>query len=343
VPEPTLILTRSQVGALLTLEECIPAMEAAFAAHHRAGGGGPRGLRPGLMHVEGVGGEFHVKGGGVVAGDAGEVGEGRAWFALKANGGFFGGPSRGVPSIRGLVLLFDGRNGDVLAAMDSRDVTVLRTAATTALAARLLSDPQARVATVCGCGGQAAAHVRALLLVRPGIEEVRVWSRRPERAAAFCARYGTSLGARLVPVAALSVATDGSGVVATLTPARGAFLRRADLMAGAFVAAVGADSPEKQELDPGVFAGARVVTDLTEQCERVGELHHAVAAGVLTAAGVYAELGALCAGAAQAGWDPSRVTVFDSTGTALQDAAAAALVYGRARAGGVGAVVDFLE
>ena len=115
-----------------------------------------------------------------------------------------------------------------------------------------------------------------------------------------------------------------------------AFLMRGDVRPGTFVAAVGADNPEKQELDPALMAGGLVVTDITEQCATIGDLHHALEAGAMTRDAVHAELADVVVGRKPGRRSPEDITIFDSTGTALQDVAAAALVYQRARAGNVG-------
>jgi ornithine cyclodeaminase/alanine dehydrogenase-like protein (mu-crystallin family) len=329
----TLILKRREVAGLLTLDECIPAMESAFAAHALG-----RSLGPAIMHIDAIGGEFHVKGGGLTA----TKGSGPAYFALKVNGGFFGNVARGLPSIRGLIALFDAATGDVLAVMDSRDITSIRTAATTALAIRLLAKPDAVQAALCGCGAQARRHLAAILAARPTIRTVRVWSRDADKANEFC-RTATRDGIQVVAAGDLLSATRESDVIVTCTSARSPFLTRGNVKAGAMIAAVGADSPDKTELEPALTASSRVVADLRAQCAEVGEVHHAIKAGLMSASGIYAELGELAAGLVPPGWSPDLVTVFDSTGTALQDAAAAGLVYERARAQAAGMRVDFTE
>src|SRR6185312_3295411 len=128
-PQATLLLNRSDVMSLLTLPECIDAVDAAFLA-----------LAPGLLHIEASGGEFHVKAGGVMM-------EQRSYFALKANGGFFGNAaSNGLPNILGVIYLADGSNGFPLAMMDSLYITALRTGAATAIAARYLARDDASIA-----------------------------------------------------------------------------------------------------------------------------------------------------------------------------------------------------
>lgn len=326
----TLFLKRSDIVGLLSLGECVPAMEQAFALHHQG-----RALTPDIMHVEADGGEFHIKGGGLRLW--------RTYFALKANGGFFSNRALGLPSIRGLILLFDGANGSPLAVMDSRDITVLRTGATTAVAAKHLARPDSRVATICGCGTQGRVQLESVLHVFPQIERVFVWSHDAGRASEFAAAESVRLGVRIEARSDLPASARASDIIVTCTPARSFFLRSEDVRPGTFIAAVGADSPEKQELEPTLVAGSRLIVDILEQCARVGELHHAIEAKLMDRSRVYAELGAVVAGAATGGPRSDVVTVFDSTGSAIQDTAAAALVYEKAVAHGVGTRFDLQQ
>src|SRR5262249_42727020 len=123
-------------------------------------------------------------------------------------------------------------------------------------------------------------------------------------------------------------------VVVTCTPSRSAILHR--VAPGTFVAAAGADSHEKQEIAPALLASSTVVTDVTEQCASIGDLHHAIAAGAMTRDEVYAELGEIVAGRKPGRTRDDQTIIFDSTGMALQDVAAATIVYERALAAGVG-------
>jgi alanine dehydrogenase len=134
----------------------------------------------------------------------------------------------------------------------------------------------------------------------------------------------------------LAAATRRSDVVVTCTTARRWILGRGDLPPGAFVAAVGADYPEKQEIEPALLAESTVVVDIVEQCERMGDLHHAIAAGLMTRDDVAADLAAVVSGRKPGRRSADEVVIFDSTGTALQDVAAAAIAYERALATGIG-------
>ena len=126
----------------------------------------------------------------------------------------------------------------------------------------------------------------------------------------------------------------------TCTTARRWFLGVSDVPPGCFVAAVGADNAEKQELEPALLAGSTVVVDLLEQCAAMGDLHHALEAGVMSRQDVHAELAEVVSGQKPGRQTAEEIVVFDSTGTALQDVATAWMVYQRAVAGGVGVPVD---
>jgi ornithine cyclodeaminase/alanine dehydrogenase-like protein (mu-crystallin family) len=121
-----------------------------------------------------------------------------------------------------------------------------------------------------------------------------------------------------------------SDIIVTCTPARQHFLGPAQVRPGSFIAAVGADNPEKQEIDPALMGQATVVVDNLDQCKTIGDLHHAIEAGVMSAGQVAADLGGVVAGKHPGRRTREEIIVFDSTGTALQDVAAAAIVYQRA-------------
>ena len=325
---PALLLDRATVGSLLTLDDCIAAVERAFGAHARG-----ESLTTELLHVDGLGGEFHVKAGGLKAP--------RAYFACKVNGGFFQNRARfDLPNIQGLILLYDATNGVPLAVMESATVTILRTGAATAVAARYLARRDARVATICGVGTQGMVQLRALQRVLP-LTTVHAWSRDLARATRFAEKMSAELGLDVRPASDLAAATRASDAIVTCTPAKTWFLGRDHVRPGTFIAAVGADSPDKQELEPALVAASSVVCDITAQCAEVGDLHHAIAARLMDAAAVAGELGAVVAGLAPARRDDAETIVFDSTGTALQDAAAAALVYEKAVQAGRGTRFPF--
>jgi ornithine cyclodeaminase/alanine dehydrogenase-like protein (mu-crystallin family) len=319
----TRILTGRDVQALLGWDECIAAVEQAFRLHAEG-----RSLPPGVLGVPAPRGGFHIKAAGLALG--------RSYFAAKTNANFSENPRRhGLPAIQGVIVLCDADDGRPLAVMDSIEVTIRRTAAATAVAARYLARPDARAATICGCGRQGRAQLRALARVRK-LERAFAFDADEASARTYAAEMSAQLGFPVTAVAAPRVGLAESDVCVTCTPSRQAFLGRADVRPGTFVAAVGADSADKQELEPELMASAVVVADVLEQCAAIGDLHHALEAGAMSRDGVHADLADLVSGRKPGRRTPQEITIFDSTGTALQDVAAAALVYEKAMAGDVG-------
>jgi ornithine cyclodeaminase/alanine dehydrogenase-like protein (mu-crystallin family) len=276
---------------------------------------------PPPMTLEGESGAFHAKGASLRLG--------RLWVALKLNGNFPDNPqARGLPTIQGAILLCDGETGALLAILDSIEVTLRRTAAATALAARYLARPDSETILVCGCGAQGRAQLAALRHVLP-LRRAYAWDRDCGRARAFARDMGGP-GLAVEPIENLAAAR-ASDVIVACTTSRTAYLGPSLVRPGTFVAAVGADSPEKSEVEPALMAAALVVADVLDQCALMGDLHHAFAAG-MDRRGVHAELGDLVTGRRKGRTSRDQITLFDSTGIALQDVASAASIYERAAA-----------
>ncbi len=326
--EGTLLLTRAEVASLLNLDDCIAAVEQAFRLH-----GEGKLHPPGILGMHVPGGGFHIK--------TALLDCGRSYFAAKTNANFPENPKlRGLPTIQGLILLFDGENGTPLAVMDSMEITILRTGAATAVAAKSLAREDANVVTICGCGNQGRVQLRAVSRVRP-IRCVFAYDADPAQAERFAVEMGRELSVEVTAVRDLAVAVKKSDLCVTCTPSRAPLLGPSDVGPGLFLAAVGADSPEKQELDPALLASSRLVVDILEQCATIGELHHAIEQNVMTRSDVHAELGEIVAGKRPGRTGADEIFIFDSTGTALQDAAAAIVVYDRAIQAGLGTRLDF--
>ena len=321
----TLLLARADVRALLPIRDCIEAVEAAFRAQAEAA------IPSAVLGLHAPAGGFHIKAGGLRLS--------RLYVAAKINANFPGNPSKGLPTIQGLVALYDGDDGRPLAVMDSIEVTALRTAAATAVAARVLARSDASTVALCGCGVQGSYQVKALAVVR-SLAAVRVHDRDHDRARRCAADLAAETG---VPV---SVADDwpeaarSADIVVTCTTSKAPIVGTADVRPGAFLAAVGADNPEKNEVAPELLARSRVYVDSLAQASTIGDLHHALARGVLRPEDVQAELWEVVAGRKAGRGSDDEITVFDSTGVAVQDVAAAALVYERAEAAGRGLRFD---
>ena len=323
-----LLLTPREVQSLLTLDECIVAVEQAFRLY-----GEGKAAPPGVLSMHSPGGGFHIK--------AGLLDLNRAYFAAKVNGNFPENRARfGLPTIQGLIVLCDAGNGTPLAVMDSRDITTLRTGAATAVAAKYLARPDSRIATVCGCGNQGRFQLKALCRVRQ-LHTVFAYDKNAEQAQRFAQELAADLHISVTPVLDLASAAQRSDICVTCTTSQQPLLGLGDVRPGTFIAAVGADNPQKQELHPALMAESKIVVDLLEQCALMGDLHHALHAGVVSRADVHGELGELVARRKPGRESQEEITIFDSTGMALQDVAAAAILYEKAERLGSGVRLNF--
>jgi len=326
---PVRILLEAEIRDLIGPAAAYAAVRDAFVALARG-----QATLPGVIgfDVPAHRGEVHVKGAYL---------QGRPFYSIKEAAGFYGNAEKGMPVGSGLVLVFDATTGFPAAILfDNGYLTELRTGAAGALAAELLARRRVGRAAVIGAGSQARFQVEALTLVRRP-DSVAVFSRTPARSDAYARETERRIGIPVAVAASARAAVEGSDVVITATPARAPIVRAEWLGPGTHVTAVGADGPEKQELEPAVLARAdKVVVDRLDQCLRLGELHHAVEAGLLTAGGVWAELGELAAGIKPGRQSDDEITVADLTGVGIQDAAVANVVVAEAMRRGVGRTLE---
>lgn len=314
---PLIVLSRQDLAALMPFGEYVEAVADAFRMQAEG-----RAVAPPPMHIPIEGGGFHVK--------AGRLPLGPGYAAFKVNGNLPNNRAkRGLPTIQGAILLFDASTGSPVALIDSIEITVKRTGAATAVAARYLARPESSVATIIGCGVQGRIQLAAL---RHELDIRQVFLCDQDAAAAEMfageiARDGLDVDVPAKP----GRAARASDVIVTCTPAHVPFLGPADVRSGTFIAAIGADNPEKSEIEPTLMARARVVTDLTEQCSYMGDLNHAIRAGTMQATDVHAELGELVAGRKPGRTEAHEITLFDGSGVGIQDVAASARAYGLAR------------
>lgn len=259
----TLLLTRQDVSSLLTIEESIDCVERAFRFY-----GEGKTVPPGILGVHAKDGGFHIK--------AGLLELERPYFAAKVNANFPLNPSRfNLPMIQGVIVLCDAECGYPLAVMDSTEITIQRTGAATAVAARCLARSDSHSITICGCGNQGRVSLRALASLFP-TEHVYAYDCDSVTADRFAIELSEELEVSIQSVDDLKEALSKSDICVTCTPSSHFYLKREDVPSGAFIAAVGADSENKQELEPQLVATNTLVVDITEQCASIGELHHAI-------------------------------------------------------------------
>ena len=305
----TLLLSRTDVAGLLSAEEYLAAVERVFRLH-----GEGKTAAPGILGIHASDGGFHIK--------AGILNLGRSYFAAKINANYPQNVGRfGLPLIQGVIVLADAANGSPLALMDSIEITVQRTGAATAVAAKYLARPDSTTLTICGCGNQGRVSLQMLSKFFK-FEQVFAFDVDGEKAEAFARVMSEEVQLAISPIGDLEAAVKASDIVVTCTPATRFFLNRHFVSPGVFVAAVGADSELKQELEPGLLAQGKIVVDILDQCRAIGDCIMLWLPAVTTA-DVHAELGG-CGGSQTGRTSTEETIIFDSTGMALQDVIAAA-------------------
>jgi len=320
-PLTTKVLTRSEVRSLLDMERVVPAVEEAFAAHGRGETQMPVKVYLDLRRYDG---DFRAMP-AYLDGSAGVK-----WVNAHPHN-----PERyGLPSVIGMYILSDPATARPLAVMDATFLTAVRTGAAAAVAARRLANPVPRSIGFVGCGVQARTMLAALRVVYDDFDIVGA-DRSEAAAKAFAEESGGRAGS-LEQAAACDV-------VCTATPSRVPVVLRDMIRPGTHINAMGADAHGKQELEAAILLDARVVVDDFEQAGASGEVNVPLEQGVLEPDGIHATLGAICAGLKEARTDREQITVFDSTGLAVQDVAIARVAYELAVERGVGLEVDFLS
>jgi ornithine cyclodeaminase/alanine dehydrogenase-like protein (mu-crystallin family) len=231
---------------------------------------------------------------------------------LKWVTSFPGNPERGLPTVTGLVVLSDATDGEPLMLLDARAVTALRTGAIAAVATAALAPPGARSVGIIGCGLHGAWVARCL--AHAGYGSGVCFDPRPDAADALAAELGWGSGSR--------EQAARCDVVSCITPGSQPVIDAGDLRGGLHLNMLGADGPGKAEATLGAVASCALFCDEWEQAAHGGELTGAVEAGLVSREQV-GELGAVLAGAARGRPGPEAVTLFDSTGLAIQDLAVA--------------------
>lgn len=321
-----ILLTEADVREVLPMPDLIDAMETALAEYSERRVQQP--LR--VMLTVGPSNFFGVMPAFVPASGA---------LATKLVTVFPGNVAAGLPSHLATILLLDPATGAPQAILDGRYITEARTAAVSAVSAKLLAPPDAARVAIIGSGVQARSHLEALAHVRP-IREVRVWSPTPARREAFAREMQPLTGAAIQPVDTPERAVRGADLIALVSAAHEPVVRSEWIGEGAHVCAVGACRPDQREMDTALVCRARVFVDSMEGAlAEAGDLVIPIREGAFAADRIAGELGQVLAGRIDGRTTASQVTVFKSLGMAVEDAAAAHLAYRRATERGLGTTV----
>ena len=312
------ILSEAQLRAAISPADAVAVIRRAFVADGR----GETTVPPPInLAVPGTRGEFHVKTAHVA---------GVPHIAVKIASGFYDNPVRGLPTGSGLMALFDAATGmPVALLLDNGYLTDVRTGAAGAVAAECLARHDIRTVGVIGAGVQARHQVTCLHEVR-AFERLIAWAPSRTEVDAYCAEMRERLGIDASAAASAEDVVRVADLVVTTTPSTSPLVLASWLRPGLHITAVGSDGPGKQELEAGCLAGADLfVVDRLAQSARLGELQHAIRAGLMAEADVSAELGAIAAGKAPGRTSDEQITIADLTGVGFQDTAIASAAYER--------------
>lgn len=262
-------------------------------------------------------------------------------FAIKISPGFFDNPKLGLPSVNGLMNLFSSKTGILEAVLlDNGYLTDVRTAAAGGVAANHLARKDAKHAAIFGAGVQARLQLKALTLVRD-ITSATIWARDIAKAEACAKKASLELG---IPVSASDDGKDAASnadIIVTTTPSREPVLLTEWVKPGTHVTAMGSDAEHKNEIDPALIGSADLyVCDSQAQTSILGELHHAIDAGMIAPDAAFPELGQIIAKSNAGRTAADLITLCDLTGTGVQDTAIATLARARCDAANAGVEIS---
>ena len=250
-----------------------------------------------------------------------------------------------MPTVMAIILMIEPKNGAPIAIVGGTHITAMRTGAAGGIAAKHLARKDSKIVGLIGAGVQARTQLMAMLTVFGSLEEVRVWSRTKHTREEFLAYVKKEEGKRItrvVPVERPEDAVRGSDIIVTATPSKAPIVLGDWIKPGMHVNSSGADAPGKQELDPAILKKAKVVVDDLEHASYSSEINVPLSQGQLDLKDIWGSLGEIVAGLKHGRKSDDEITVFASTGLAIQDAVAANIAYKKAMAHGMGQMMELL-
>ncbi len=324
----TLILSRKDVVALVDIKSVIHAVESAFWEY----GKGRAKMPPKIyLDLKEFGGDFRAM--------PAYVGKFKL-ATLKWVNAHPSNPCLGFPAVMAVLIVSDPKTGYPLAIMDGTLATSLRTGAGGAVAAKYLARKNSRAVGLVGCGVQARTQLAALREIFK-IEEVRVWGHETALVKKFIRDMRKS-GEVMTAAAGIQKCVAAADIIVTTTPSRKPIVQSPWIADGAHINAIGADAPGKEELDPKILKRSKIIVDDFEQASHSGEINVPFGKGILNKKDIHATLGEIIAGKKKGRASAREITVFDSTGLAIQDVAIAGLIYRAALKKKIGRRVEII-
>ena len=326
----TLVLTSSEIKKCVQLSgQLIPIIEDAFKSLALGKTTMPPILR---LDIEKYHGESDVKAAYI---------DGLDSYAIKVASGFFNNPNLGLPSSNGLMILLDSKTGMLKSVLlDKGYLTDIRTAIAGAIAAKHLSNPESSNVGIIGAGIQAKMQLEALLLVR-NIKTAYIWSRDSKKTNTFVQNIKDKINIKINACETPEKTINLSEILITCTPSKSPIIKSEWLKKGLHITAMGSDAEMKNELDPKIIKDCDYyIPDSQSQTSILGELNHAIKAGLVSAEKKYNELGSVIINSNLGRRNINDVTVADLTGTGVQDTAIARHTYKISADKGFGIMID---
>jgi alanine dehydrogenase len=328
----TLLLTKNDVGRLIGMTEVIGAVEEAYKAFSSDQVEQPDYIG---IHLPSRRGEIDFKLGYYKVAEI---------ISMKAHsGGFTNNPvEHGVPNSMGTILLFDARSCALICIMDGSLITGLRTGAAGAVSVKALARKNARTIASIGTGNQARMQIRAINEILK-IEEIHAWDRTHETSSKYKADIEREFGIPVTVASSKKEAVERADILITTTRGKGPLVEAEWVKPGTHIVAIGTDQRGKQELDPELFRNAKIFVDSLSQCTEKGETWHPLNKNIITKDDIHGEIGEVLLGRKPGRESDNEITIFDSTGMAIQDNTTANKIYQNAIANNVGAFFEFFE
>lgn len=252
----------------------------------------------------------------------------------------------GIRSIMGTLLLVDPRTGAPVSIMDGTYITDMRTGAASGVASRLLARSGSKKIGIIGTGNQAKRQLQAHLESFGRLDQINLYDLIPEKSAKLAASASEKYSDRIGAVNAVDdprEAVEDMDIVVTCTPSRKPIVRNEWVTEGQHFNCIGADAPGKQELESHIMTRAKIVIDDWAQASHSGEINVSLSEGIITPEDIYGNIGDIVAGQKPGRMSDKEITIFCSTGLAVQDAVTARLIYNRAREKGLGTSLELVQ
>lgn len=302
----TLLLTKQEVGSLISMKDVIDAVGEAYKAFSSG-----QVVQPDYIGIDlpSPRGEIDFKLGYYKANEM---------ISMKASsGGFIDNPiSHDVPSSMGTILLFDARSCALICVMDGSLITSLRTGASGAVSVKVLARKNSKKITSIGTGNQARMQIRAINEVMK-IEEIHAWSRNPDKLSRYKMDIESEFGIPVIVANSKKEAVEQADILITTTRGKGPLVEADWVKPGTHIVAIGTDQKGKQELDPEIFKNAKIVNDSISQCTEKGETWHPLNEKIITKDDIHGEIGEILLGRKSGRENDEEITIFDSTGMAI--------------------------